>query len=246
LPAEVVVSRSLLFFPLLSLLLIIPHEVHAEARGVLRVGVAPVVLTPESDTPYLGTRFDDAVRAYNAAADAYNRAHGFEAGSAMSTERIDRGDLGVSTTMLTLAPALEAGERHLYMRLEVPLGFGADHRSYGLGFYPLNVAVPVRRGSLTPYLSAGGSVSWLDDTRIDGEFGLLLGARVAGGMRVGRRVTVEVGYNAYSIGGLVDTEQLDTMSSYDPRGDAPPPHPETAIAGGEQSGAVDISLGFSL
>src|SRR5205085_3931174 len=108
------------------------------------------------------------------------------------------------------------------------------------------VAAPMRRGTLTPYLSAGGSVSWLDDTRIDGGFGALLGARVAGGMRVGRRVTLEVGYNAYSIGGLVDTEQLDTMSTYDPRGDAPPPRPETALAGGEQRGAFDISLGLAM
>jgi hypothetical protein len=241
------VSRSLLIPLLLSSLpLLLPHEVHAETRGVLRVGVAPVVLTPRSDTPYLGSRFDDAVRAYNAAADAYNRAHGLEPGSAMSTAPIERGDLGVRTTMLTLAPGLEAGERHLYMRIQAELGFGAEHRSYGLGFYPLNVAMPMRRGTLTPYVSAGGSVSWLDDTRSDGEIGALLGARLAGGMRVGRRITVEVGYHAYSIGGVVDTAQLDTMSTYDPRGDAPPPRPEAALAGGEASGAFDISLGFAM
>lgn len=236
--------------PLLSLfalsLFSIPPEARAEARGTLRVGVAPVALTPESDTPVLGARVDDAVRAYNAAADAYNRAHGYAPGSSMSTAPIDRGDLGMSSTMLTLAPGLEAGEHHLYMRVEAALAFGADHRSYGVGFYPLNLAVPMRRGTLTPYLSAGGSLSWLDDTRVDGEFGALLGARVAGGMRVGKRMTLELGYNAYSIGGLVDREELDTMRAYDPRGDDPPPRPDTALSGGESSGTVDFSLGFAL
>jgi hypothetical protein len=222
------------------------EDAGAETRGVLRVGVAPVSLTPESDTPLFGSRVDDAVRAYNAAADAYNQAHGYTPGSEMSTARIDRTDLGVSSNFLTLAPGLEAGTRHAYFRLEAALAFGADHRSYGVGFYPLNLAVPMRRGTLTPYVSAGGSLSWLDDIRIDGEVGVLLGARFATGMRVGKRVRVELGYNAYSIGGLVDRDQLDTMRAYDPRGSAPPPRPDSAIAGGEQSGAFDLSLGLAI
>ena len=218
----------------------------AETRGVLRVGVAPVALAPDGDTPLFGTRVDDAVRAYNAAADAYNRAHGLPASSPMSTPPIGRDAFAVDTTMLTLRPALEAGERHVFVRIEAALAFGADHRSAGIGFYPFNVAVPMRRGTVTPYLSAGGSVSWFDDTRDDGELGALLGARVAGGMRLGRRVTFEVGYNAYAIGGFLDRADLDTMLTYDPRGDAPPPRPETALAGGESRGTVDVSIGLAL
>jgi hypothetical protein len=218
----------------------------AETRGVLRVGVAPVTLTPESDTWLLGSRVDDAVRAYNAAAEAYNQAHGYAPGSAMSTESIDRTDLGVSTNFFTLAPGLEAGSRHVFVRVEAALAFGEDHRSYGLGLYPLNIAVPMRRGTMTPYVSAGGAISYLDDLRIDGELGALVNARFAGGMRIGKRVTVEVGYNAYSIGGLVDKDELDTMREYDPRGNEPPPRPESALAGGEQRGAVDLSLGLAI
>jgi hypothetical protein len=222
------------------------RDVRAEARGVLRVGVTPVSLEPESDTPIFGARVDEAVRAYNTAADAYDRAHGLDAGSPMSPARIDRATFGVNTTMFTLAPGLEAGARHLYIRLEAQLGFGADHRSYGVGFYPFNVAVPLRRGTVTPYLSAGGSVSWLDDTRSDGEVGALLGARVAGGVRVNRRVSLEVGYSAFAIGGFLDRSDLDTMLTYDPRGAAPPPRPETALAGGESRGTVDVSVGLAL
>ncbi len=218
----------------------------AETRGVLRVGVAPVALTPERDTWLLGSRVDDAVRAYNAAAEAYDRAHGHAPGSAMSTEPIDRRDLGVSTSFFTLAPGIEAGTRHVFVRVEAALAFGESHRSYGLGFYPVNLAVPMRRGTLTPYLSAGGSLSWLDDTRIAGEIGALFGARVAGGMRIGRRLAIEIGYSAYAIGGLVDRDELDTMRTYDPRGDEPPPRPEAALSGGEQRGAVDLSLGLAI
>lgn len=214
----------------------------AEMRGVLRVGVRPVTLSPERDTPILGARVDDAVQAYNAAADAYERAHGGTAPAEM--EPIDRGDLGVSTTMLTLAPGLEVGDRSMFFRIEAALGFGADHRSYGVGFYPFNVAL--RRKRVTPYLSAGGSLSWFDDTRLDGEVGVLMGARVAGGLRLGRRVTLELGYNAYSIGGVLDRDELDTMRAYDPTGPAPPPRPETALSGGESTGTIDVSVGLAL
>jgi hypothetical protein len=244
-PAEVSVSR----FPfVVALALLASHAgaADAETRGVLRVGVAPVALTPERDTWLLGGHVDDAVRAYNAAAEAYDRAHGYAPGSEMSTEPIDRSDLGVDTNFLTLAPGLETGTRHAFVRIEAALAFGESHRSYGLGLYPINLAVPMRRGTLTPYVSAGASLSWLDDTRIEGELGALFGARVAGGIRFGRRVTVEVGYNAYAIGGLFDRDELDTMRAYDPRGDEPPPRPDTALAGGEQHGSVDVSLGLAL
>jgi hypothetical protein len=36
------------------------------------------------------------------------------------------------------------------------------------------------------------------------------------------------------------------MSTYDPRGNAPPPAPERAVSGGTQSGMIDISVGFVL
>ncbi len=241
--------RSLLSTLLLAAVVFVvsaPAEAGAETRGVLRIGVAPVALTPERDTPMLGAPVDDAVRAYNAAADAYDRAHGNAPGSTMATAPIDRTDLGVSSTMVTAAPALEAGGRHLFVRVEAALAFGAEHRSYGLGFYPLNLAVPMRRGTVTPYLSAGGSVSWLDDTTVAGEVGALIGARFAGGVRLGRRVTVEVGYGAYVLGGTVDRDRLDTMRAYDPRGAEPPPRPDGALSGGEQRGAVDLSVGLAI
>jgi hypothetical protein len=36
------------------------------------------------------------------------------------------------------------------------------------------------------------------------------------------------------------------MSSYDPRGNTPLPAPDRAVAGGQQSGMIDVSIGFVL
>jgi hypothetical protein len=217
----------------------------ADVRGVLRVGLAPVDLAPDDDTPVFGSRIDDAVGAYNAAADAYNQLHGYDAGSPMASDAIGAEDLGVRATMLTVAPGFEAGHRNVYVRLEGTLGFADDLRAYGLGFYPLNLAASLRRGAIVPYLSAGGTASWLDRTSTDGELGALVTARAAAGLRVGRRMTFEVGYGAFLLGGLIDRGRIRTMEDYDPSGGAPPPPPTDAIAGGEQRGMIDASVGFS-
>lgn len=194
----------------------------------------------------LGGEIDRAVSAYNAAAAAYNQAHGFETGSPMATRAIGHGAVGVSATMLTIAPALEVGSRHVFVRLDGNLGLGDQYRAFGLGLYPLNVALPLRRGTIVPYLSAGATASWLDRLGSGGDLGALVSARAAIGVRAGRRVTVEVGYAAFVLGGYVDRARVETMSDYDPRGAAPPPDPSAGIGGGEQRGAVDLSFGLAL
>jgi hypothetical protein len=225
------------------LLLALPDRASADVRGVLHVRFAPVDLAPDEDTPVFGERVDDAVGAYNAAADAYNYAHGYDDGSPMATAAIGPEDLGVRATLVTFAPGFEAGHRNAYFRMEAAIGVADDLRAYGVGIYPLNVAAHLRRGAIVPYLSAGGTASWLDRPSTDGELGALLTARIAGGVRFGRRATLEVGYGAFVLGGLIDRGRIRTMEQYDPRGAAPPPEPTEAIAGGEQRGLVDISVG---
>ena len=230
----------------LLLLLVLPQVAHADVRGVVRIGVTPIDLASEEDTPVLGERVDDAVGAYNAAADAYNDAHGYPRGSPMATPAIGPGDLGVRATLVTFAPALETGHDNVYFRLEARFGFADDLRAYGVGVYPLNLAGRLRDGSrVVLYASAGGTASWLDRPSTDGELGALLTARLAAGLRVCRRATLELGYGAFVLGGLVDRGRIRTMEDYDPRGAAPPPSPAEAIAGGEQRGLVDVSLGVA-
>jgi hypothetical protein len=230
----------------LALITILSSLAHADARFELRMGVLPLALTPSADTPMVGGYVDDAVTAYNAAARAHNAAHDYAPGSTMATAPIDRGALAMRTTMVTFAPGVEAGGDHLYARLEGVIGIGDHLRALGFGVYPLNLAAPVRGGTIVPYLAVGGTIAWLDRTNDDGQVGGLCTVRIAVGVRFARRATVELGYGAYAFGGVLDRARLDTMSGYDPRGAAPPPAPSAAVAGGEQRGFVDVSLGVGL
>jgi len=229
-----------------SLLVVVgARDARADKRAVLRFGVMPVDLATTDDTPLIGGAVDDAVAAYNEAAHAYNDAHGYDAGSPMAEASIDRDDLGVRATLATFTPALEIGGEHYFFRLEGALGVGDGLRAYGLGLYPVNLAVPVRRGTVVPYLSAGGRASWLDRTDVEGEVGGLVTARAAVGVRV-QRLTVEVGYGVFVLGALVERGRINEMSDYDPRSGEPLPDPDAAISGGEQRGLVDVSVGLSL
>ncbi|MGE0546225.1 MAG: hypothetical protein AB7O24_12275 [Kofleriaceae bacterium] len=218
----------------------------ADVRGTLRLGVQPLTLVPSESTPLFGDYLDDAVTAYNAAATAYNTRHGYRPGSQMAASTVDQGDLALRTTLLTFAPGLEAGGDHLFFRLQGELGFGGDHRLIGVGLYPLNVAMPLRGGSLVPYAGLGGSAGWLQRTDVDGGTGGLLSARVAVGARVRGRIIIELGYSLAMIGGVVDTDRIETMTDYDPSGTAPPPPADHAAQGGEQHGSFDLSVGVSL
>src|SRR5438067_2493010 len=91
---------------------------HADVRGTFRIGVEPLGLDPSDDTPFLGGHVSEAVAAYNAAVAAYNRLHGFPAGSAMASASIDRTALGLHTTLVTFAPGLELGGDHVMFRIE--------------------------------------------------------------------------------------------------------------------------------
>ena len=219
---------------------------HADVRGVFRLGVEPVGLEPSDDTPYVGSHVSDAVTAYNTASAAYNRLHGYAAGSAMASAPIDRSALGLHTTLVTFAPGLEAGGDHVRFRIEGLLGISDRVRAVGVGMYPLDLALPLRNGSITPYLVAGGTLRWLDRGDTDGDVGGLVTLRVATGAHIGRHAVVELGVGLFMLGGLYNSGELQSMSSYDPRGSAPPPAPDRAAAGGEQSGMIDVSVGFVL
>jgi hypothetical protein len=204
---------------------------HADVRGVVRLGVLPLELEASSDTPLFGDEVDRAVTAYNAAAAAYDQHHGG------TTGRIDAGDLGVSETLMTFAPGLELGGRIYFMRLEGIVGIGDQLRTYGVGLYPVNLQMRLAP-KLVGYVSAGGTASWLDRKGSDGVGGLV-SARAAGGVRISERVSVEAGYSAFVLGGVVDLAAID---DYDPRMTAPPP-PQSVVSAGDANGLVDLSVG---
>jgi hypothetical protein len=219
---------------------------HADARGVFRIGVEPLALDPSDDTPIVGSHVNDAVTAYNTASAAYNRLHGYAAGSVMASAPIDRSALGLHTTLVTFAPGLEVGGEHVMFRIEGLVGISDRIHAIGAGVYPIDLALPLHNGAITPYLVAGGTLRWLDRRDVDGETGGLVTLRAAAGARIGRHVAVELGVGLFMLGGLYNSTELQSMSSYNPRGNTPPPAPDRAVAGGEQSGMIDVSVGFAL
>jgi hypothetical protein len=240
-------SRSYQFGQLVVAILVIEGgAAHADGRVVFRLGVEPLSLTPSDSTPFVGEHVNDAVTAYNAASTAFNRAHGFAPGSAMAVAPIDRSALGLHTTLVTFAPGFELGAEHVMFRIEGLVGISDHVRAIGVGLYPIDLALPLRNGTITPYLLAGGTLRWLDRSDMDGETGGLVTMRAAAGARIGRHVAVELGVGLFMLGGLYSGSELQSMSSYDPRGAAPPPAPDRVVSGGEQSGMIDVSVGFVL
>jgi hypothetical protein len=228
-----------------ALLLAAASTASAGGRGLFRIGIEPIGLDPSPDTPFVGDRVDDAVAAYNAATTAYNSAHGYRAGSPMAAATIDRSALGLHTTLVTFAPGFELGGDHVMFRIEGLVGVSDRVRALGLGLYPVDLALPLASG-ITPYLVAGGTLRWLGRSDNAAETGGLATLRAAAGARIGRHVVVELGVGLYLLGGVYDGEQLQSMTKYDPRGSAPPPPADRAVAGGTQSGMIDVSVGFAL
>lgn len=218
----------------------------AEVRGAFRLGVEPLGLEPGADTPFVGSRVGEAVDAYNAAVIAYNRAHGLSAGSPMAGATIDASALGLHTTLVTFAPGLELGGDHVAFRIEGLIGVSDRVRAYGVGIYPLDLQLPLQSAPVTPYFIAGGTLRWLDRSDAVSETGGLVTVRAAAGARIGRHVAVELGVGLYMLGGTYNGTELRSMTNYDPRGSAPPPPADRAVAGGTQTGMVDVSVGFVL
>lgn len=222
--------------PLLVVIALLAADVrfaHAETRATVRLGMLPLDLEASADTPLFGSSVEDMIHRYNDAAAAHDRVSGG------TTARIGTGDVGVSDTLLVVAPGLELGAAGTYFfRLEVPVGIADDLTSVGLGLYPINLQATVRRNAVV-YVSLGGSASWLDRPG-DGDIGALVTARAAGGMRIARHIVFEVGYNAFVLGGSYNKGRLDQMMDTMQLGE-----PKQVVSAGEARGIVDASLGLA-
>ena len=205
---------------------------HADTRGTFRLGMMPLELKSSSDTPLFGGSVASVVDDYNSAAAAYDRMSG------ETSARIDASDLGVTDTLLVFAPGLELGSGIYFFRIEAPIGIGDELRSVGVGVYPINLQAALSR-SFVVYGSAGASASWLDRPG-PGDVGALVTLRVAVGARLARHLVVEVGYNAYALGGNINrgriADMTETMTFAEP---------DKAIAAGDARGIVDASLGVA-
>lgn len=207
---------------------------HADTRGTLRFGVMPLELVSSADTPVFGGSVERVIDKYNAAAASGDRMSG------ATTARLEAADLGVAETLLVFAPGLEIGSGAYFFRLEAPIGIADALKSVGVGVYPINVQVRLGR-SLAVYASAGGSASWLDRPG-SGDIGGLVAARAAVGARIARHLVIEVGYNAFVLGGSINSGRLADMA--DPAA-MQRVQPDEAISAGEARGIVDASVGLA-
>lgn len=206
---------------------------YADTRPTVRLGMLPLDLVASSDTPLFGASVDRMIDKYNDAAAAHDRATG------ATTARINAADVGVTNTLLVVAPGLEFGADGAYFfRLEVPVGIADDVTSVGVGLYPINLQATVRRGAVV-YASFGGSASWLDRVG-DGDIGALFSARAAGGVRIAQHVVFEVGYNAFVLGGSYNKSRLDEMTD-----SMQLVEPRQIVSAGEGRGILDASLGLA-
>ncbi len=206
---------------------------HADTRVTVRLGMLPLNLEASADTPMFGARVERMIDTYNNAAAARDRANGG------MTARINAGDLGVTETLFVVAPGLELGSGGTYFfRLDVPVGVADNLTSVGVGVYPINLQVAVRRSAVL-YASLGGSGSWLDRPGA-GDIGALVTARAAGGIRIARHVVFEIGYNAFVLGGSYNKGRLDEMTD-----GMRLVEPRQAVSAGEARGIVDASLGLA-
>jgi hypothetical protein len=200
---------------------------HAETHATLRLGLVPLDLEASAETPLFGADMSRTVDRYNAMA------------SRMGAPRIRMSDLGVAETLYVIAPGVELGGRHLYFRLEAPIGLGDQLTAIGVGVYPLNVRGQLRRG-LVGYASFGGTASWLDRSG-DGDIGGLIVARGALGARVGKHVTFELGVSPFAVGGTINNERIANLEEMREI----PEQPDELLAAGESRGLVDVSVGLS-
>ncbi len=233
-----------------------PVSVAGEARGAswgLRLGGGALALAATDETPLMGDYFTKAIDVYNGAASAYNKSHGLSPGMDASAPSMTHADMDLRTQLVLLTPSLEAGGDGWFFKLEAPIGFGDDVRTYGLGVYPLNVGGKVAGSadaSLAGYASAGAVMSYVTFVDSDDAAGALVQGRLAAGLRLrtrgGYAMTFELGYGLFAIGGVVDFARRESLEAYDPRGMAPPPRPGEVAQGGEQQGMVDVSVGFAL
>ncbi len=205
----------------------------AETRGTLRFGVMALELESSPETPFFGDEVGRAVDRYNSAAAAYEQASG------QTMQRIDESDLGVAETLFLIGPGIEFGGRHYFFRLEAPIGLAADLRSFGIGIYPLNLQARLHR-TVAAYVSAGGTASWLDRPGA-GDVGGLVAIRAAAGVRIARRILIELGYSAFALGGSVNNERLESMSLTAEDIE----QPDRVLSAGEARGLVDVSLGIT-
>jgi len=220
-------------------------NVAAAEMGWFGIGVRLGYATPSlkaGDVPLVGKKLSDALTNANKMVDAYNAAQG------TNRPHYAMDDLNLTARAVQITPSLHLGGDGMFFKLEAPIGVSSELKTYGLGIYPINIAIGIPGIDLYPYISAGGVGTWATSTSftptggqklvVDAK-GLILEARVAVGAKLYLvpmvPLSVEVGYSPYAAGGVVDTTRLNALKPPSGTPTAAPKLPDSpgaAVRGG--------------
>ena len=134
-------------------------------------------------------------------------------------EELASGFHDFQASMKTITPSLHLGGDGYFFKIEAPIGFSSEFRSFGLGLYPINYGFFIPSAGLFPYFTAG-----LAFHRFTGEAfgepasGGLGQARAALGMKWRAKgkigLSLEVGYSA-AIGALASDSAIEQALNKD-------------------------------
>ena len=116
----------------------------------------------------------------------------------------------VNSTAMTVTPTLHLGGSGFFFKLDLPLTFASQYTTYGIGLYPINFGVYLRRAAMFPYGSLGiassiaQSRSTPDPSTSNKIIGAVAQVRAAGGLKYfpmkSLAVSFELGYSPWAAG----------------------------------------------
>lgn len=160
----------------------------------------------------------------------------------------DVSEVDFQERLFLITPSLHIGGEGYFFRVDAPVGLSSGAKTFGLGIYPLNVAIPIPAARLMPYAGTGvvGSFVMRDSTGTGSlATGGLFQARSAVGIKLlpGRRadLSIELGYSPWAAGAVFNANELDRAMTMFERGQRVN-EPGRVLRGG--AGDVwDLSLG---
>ena len=213
----------------------------------VRVGVNQPALVA-GDVPIVGAKIRDVLDRANKGVTAYNEVAP-AAGKAKASPYLIT-DMDLSKTLFEVTPTLHLGGDFFFTKLEVPIGVSDDLKTYGFGFYPLNLGLYLPGVHLFPYGSLGGVATWATSQQVtlsDGSViptdssGVMLQGRVAVGAKLwilpGLALNGEVGYSPLAVGGVIRSGNPPT-----PAPGELPEHPAASVRGGVGS-MINFAVG---
>ncbi len=203
----------------------------------IRFGVFNLDVAAEN-VPFFDSKVQEAL-------DAYNR---LNPGNQVTENAMD-----LEASLVQVVPTLHLGGDGFFFRLDLPIGFGDDITTLGLGLYPLAYGHFIESLGLFPYAVLGGAAHYATSGRVTSHGAKFdvsqSGAVLQGRLAVGAKLRIfeklngvgELGFSPWTVAGLVDTDKLDAIKNADTSSSIQ--DPASAVRAGAGS-SFDFSVGI--